>query len=229
MRKVALTIVTTPVFEKIVITAILLNAVTLGLETYPAVMTQYGSWLRMIDTGFILFFVCELLIKLFAYRTHFFRSGWNWFDLSIVTLTVLPALGITGLGNVSAFRALRLLRLLSVIPSFRRVLSGIMRALQDSVAVMCVLSVILFVYATVAVKLFGEHSPEYFGDLDTAFFTFFQIMTLDAWSEIVRPLMEVYPFAGLFVVSFIVVTVFILLSIMIGIASSAMNKVNDDS
>jgi voltage-gated sodium channel len=53
-------------------------------------------------------------------------------------------------------------------------------------------------------------------------------MTLDAWSDVVRPLMDVYWWAGPFFMSFIVVAVFILLSIIIGVASNAINHANDD-
>jgi voltage-gated sodium channel len=222
------TLVTRPWFERVIVSAIILNAITLALETYPAVMASYGSTLLFIDKVFIALFVTELILRLGAYRLSFFQSGWNWFDFTIVLVTLLPFLGIAALGNISALRAVRVLRLLSVVPSFRDVLSGIGRALAGSFAVMCVLSVILYVGAVLSVKFFRTASPEYFADLDNALFTLFQIMTLDAWSEIVRPLMAVYPWAGLFFIAFIVTTVFVLLSIIIGVASSAINQPESD-
>jgi len=210
-------------FEYIVILAIILNAITLGLETYPRVMNEYGGLLHYTDKSFIFFFVIELLIRITVKQSSFFKEGWNLFDFIIVVVSLLPLLGIPGLGNVSAFRALRLLRLLSIVPAFKRVLQGIGRALQGSFAVMCVLIVILYVFSVVSVKLFRDVSPIYFADLDTAFFTFFQIMTLDGWSDIVRPIMELYPLASLYFAIYIVMTVFVLLSILIGIASNAIH------
>jgi len=215
-------------FERVIITAIILNAITLALETYPAVMAAFGPALLVVDKGFIALFVTELVLRLYAFRGDFFRSGWNWFDFSVVTITLLPFLGISGLGNVSALRAVRILRLLSVVPAFRDVLSGIGRALAGSFAVMCVLSVILYVCAVLSVKFFRSAAPEYFADLDNALFTLFQIMTLDGWSETVRPLMALYPWAGLFFIAFIVTTVFVLLSIIIGVASTAINQPESD-
>lgn len=220
--------ITHPWFERVVLSVIVLNAVTLGLETYPAVMEQHGSLLLRFDLLFVIFFVIELTLRLSVFRHAFFKSGWNCFDFVIVLLTLLPFLGISGLGNLSAFRALRLLRVLSIIPAFKRVLSGIGRALAGSLAVMSVLTILLYVYAVIAVKLFRDASPERFADLDTAFFTFFQIMTLDAWSDIVRPIMDMYWWAGLFFMSFIITAVFILLSIIIGVASNAMQHTADD-
>jgi voltage-gated sodium channel len=220
--------VTRPWFERVIVAAIILNAITLALETYPGVMSSYGPTLFIVDKLFIMLFVTELVLRIGAFRLQFFRSGWNWFDFSVVAVTLLPFLGITGLGNVSALRAVRILRLLSVVPAFRDVLSGIGRALAGSFAVMCVLSVILYVCAVLSVKFFRTAAPEYFADLDNALFTLFQIMTLDGWSEIVRPLMTLYLWAGLFFIAFIVTTVFVLLSIIIGVASSAINQPESD-
>lgn len=215
-------------FERTVVLVIILNAITLGLETYPGIMSEYEGFLRYADRGFIFFFVTELLIRITIKQKSFFKEGWNIFDFSIVTVSILPLLGMTGLGNISAFRALRLLRLLSVVPSFRRILRGIGRALQGSFAVMCVLLVILYVFSVVSVKLFRDVSPFYFTDLGTAFFTFFQIMTLDGWSDIVRPIMQLYPLSSLYFAAYIIVTVFILLSIIIGIASNAIGQSEDE-
>ena len=222
-------IVTHSWFEKVVIGIIVLNAITLGLETYPNIMASYGPVLLRLDLFFVVFFIVELSLRLWVYKRAFWHDGWNWFDAAVVLLTLLPFLGIAGLGNVSAFRAVRLLRVLSIIPAFKRVLRGIGRALSGSLAVMAVLGVILYVYAVVSVKLFRDASPDRFADLDTAFFTYFQIMTLDAWSDIVRPIMEIHWWAGLFFMSFIVTAVFILLSIIIGVASNAISHADDNN
>lgn len=216
-------IVNHPWFERTVLVAILLNAITLGLETYPAIMQSYGTLLLRLDLFFVGFFVAELMLRLLVYRRAFWHDGWNWFDAGVVSITSLPFLGIAGLGNVSAFRAIRLLRVLSIVPACRRVLRGIGHALVGSVAVMLVLTVILYVFAVISVKLFREVSPDHFTDLDTAFFTYFQIMTLDAWSDIVRPIMAAHWWAGPIFIGFIVTAVFILLSIIIGVASNAVN------
>ena len=49
-----------------------------------------------------------------------------------------------------------------------------------------------------------------FGSIGASLYSLFQIMTLEAWSDgIVRPLMEIYPFAWMFFVPFILITSFI--------------------
>jgi voltage-gated sodium channel len=56
-----------------------------------------------------------------------------------------------------------------------------------------------------------------------SFYTLFQVMTLESWSMgIVRPVMEVYPYAWLFFIPFILATSFTALNLFIGVVVSAM-------
>lgn len=221
IRQRVATIIQSTWFERTVIIAIILNAIVLGAETYTAVRYTYSDLLLWLDVGFLVFFITEIGLRIFAERWRFFAGGWNWFDFIIVVVSLLPFLG-----NLSALRALRILRalrLLSTVPMFRRVLSGILLAMKNSVPVAVVLGVIMYIYGVMSSKLFGATDPTHFADLDNALLTLFQIMTLDSWNAVVRPLIEVHWWAGLFFVSFVLVAVFVLLSIVIGIASEAMN------
>ena len=59
-------------------------------------------------------------------------------------------------------------------------------------------------------------------------YSLFQIMTLESWSMgIVRPVMEVYPYAWLFFIPFITVTTFTVLNLFIGIVVDAMATVKE--
>lgn len=211
-----------PLFERVVIGVIVLNALVLGIETFPEVMKRHSSMLEIIDQLFVAFFVAELALRIYAQRLAFFhwKEGWNWFDFLIVSVTLLPFAG-----NVSALRALRILRalrLVSAVPSFRQVVNGIGRAVAGFASVLGVLVLIHYVAAVMGSKLFGEKFPDTFGDLFTSLFTLFQVMTLDAWSDVARPVIETYPWSWMFFVGFIAITVFLLLSIIVGIAANAM-------
>ena len=55
----------------------------------------------------------------------------------------------------------------------------------------------------------------------------FQIMTLEGWSMgIVRPVMEVHPWAWAFFVPFIIIATFTILNLFIGIIVSTMQELN---
>jgi voltage-gated sodium channel len=80
-----------------------------------------------------------------------------------------------------------------------------------------------------ATKLFGEAFPEWFGDLARSLYSLFQIMTLESWSMgIVRPVMDVYPYAWAFFVPFILLTSFIVLNLFIGVIVNAMSEATDE-
>ncbi len=76
-----------------------------------------------------------------------------------------------------------------------------------------------------ATKLFGASFPQWFGSLTATAFTLFQIMTLEGWSgEIVRPIMEVYPYAWAFFLPFILITTFAVLNLVVGLIVNSMQE-----
>lgn len=224
MRESVRTLIEHSLFDRIVVGAITLNALILGIETFPSVMQSYGYHLHLIDLAFIAFFVVELALRIYVHRLDFFhyREGWNWFDFGIVALTLMPFVG--NVSALRAFRILRALRLLSTVPALRKVITGILRAINGFAAVLAVLLVVNYVAAVMASKMFGEAFPDRFGNVFTSLYSLFQIMTLDDWTGLANPVIEKYPFATMFFIGFICVTVFLLLSIIVGISANAMHS-----
>ena len=204
---------------------ILLNAVTLGLETSATAMERFGGILKLVDMVILLIFTAEIALKIYVYRADFFRSGWNIFDFLIVAIAWLPA--TNGLSILRALRILRVLRLLSVVPQMRRVIGAIGHAIPGMISVIGVHILLFYISAVLATKLFGQHPDpnmqEWFGTIGASAYTLFQIMTLESWSMgVVRPTMELFPYAWVFFVPFIIVTSFAVLNLFIGIIVDAM-------
>ncbi|TIP76063.1 MAG: ion transporter, partial [Mesorhizobium sp.] len=109
-------------FDLAIMVLILINAVTLGLETSPDAIAAFGPLLTAIDRAILGVFVVELAIRLVVYRTRFFRDPWRIFDLFVVGFALIPATG--SLSVLRALRILRVLRLISIVPSLRRVVTG---------------------------------------------------------------------------------------------------------
>ncbi|CAM5294731.1 ion transporter [Thauera mechernichensis] len=209
-------------FQNFIIAVIVINAITLGLETSPTVMAAAGSALVMLDRVALAIFVLEIVLKLVVYRHNFFRSGWNVFDFLIVGVTLLPV--GEGVSVLRALRILRALRLISVVPSMRKVVNALLRAIPGMSSVLTLLLLVFYVAAVMATKLFATDFPEWFGSIGASFYTLFQVMTLESWSMgIVRPVMEVHPLAWLFFVVFILTTTFAVLNLFIAIVVDAMN------
>ena len=215
-------------FSATITAVIIINAITLGLETSPRAMAAIGSWLHAIDTIALWIFTLELGLKLTAWRTRFFRDGWNLFDLAIVAIAWLPAAG--PLAVLRALRIMRILRLLSIVPQMRTVVGALFRALPGMGSIVAVLLLVYYVSAVMATKLFAAAFPELFGSIGASMFSLFQIMTLESWSMgIVRPVMEVYPHAWLFFVPFIVVTSFTVLNLFIALIVNSMQTLQSRS
>lgn len=217
-----------PFVTRFLITVILINAVTLGLETSPFVMDRVGGLVLAIDTICLSIFVAELAARFYALGLRFFRSGWNVFDFVIVGISLLPATG--GFSVLRALRVLRVLRVVSVTPSLRRVVDGLGRALPGMGSVFLLISIIYYIAAVMATKLFASGFPEWFGSLGASAYSLFQIMTLESWSMgIVRPVMEVYPYAWAFFVPFILMTTFAVMNLIVGLIVNSMQEAaNED-
>ncbi|RKQ72573.1 ion transporter [Oceanibaculum indicum] len=209
------------VFQNFIVGVIIVNAITLGLETSAVAMEMAGPVLIALDRLALSIFVAEIVLKLIVYRLRFFRDAWNVFDFLVVGVTLMPA--GEGVSVLRSLRILRVLRLISVVPSLRKVVHALLRAIPGMGSVVALLSLVFYVAAVMATKLFGASFPDWFGTIGASTYTLFQVMTLESWSMgIVRPVMEVYPYAWIFFVLFILLTTFAVLNLFIAIIVDAM-------
>jgi voltage-gated sodium channel len=90
--------------------------------------------------------------------------------------------------------------------------------------VLLLMCVFLYTSAVLAVNLFGEKFPQWFGTLGGSLFSLFQILTLEGWADMAREVMAVYPWAPLFFIPFIIIATFTVLNLFIGIIVSTMQE-----
>ncbi len=207
--------------ERFITALILINAVTLGLETSATAMQHIGPLLLAFDFVVIIIFVIEIALRIAVHRLSFFRDPWNVFDFIVVAIAIVPA--TEGFQVLRALRVLRVLRMIAVVPSLRRVVGALVAALPGMGSIFLLLGLIFYVFSVMATKLFGQSFPDWFGTIGASAYSLFQIMTLESWSMgIVRPVMEVYPYAWAFFVPFIMCATFIALNLFIGVIVSAL-------
>ncbi len=213
-------------FQRTVIALILVNAVTLGLETSDSIMEGWGGILLAADAVLLWLFTAEIALRIYAFRGRFFRDAWGIFDLLVVLIAWMPASG--PLSVLRALRVLRVLRLISVVPSLRNVVEAMLKALPGMGSIVLLMALIFYVFAVMATKLYGGVMEEEFGDLGASFFTLFQLMTLDDWANIVKPAMEAQPLAWLFFMPFIVISTFVVLNLFIGVIVESIQTLRDE-
>ena len=214
-------------FQRAITAIIVVNAITLGLETSQWAMSHFGALLKTLDKMILAIFVAELLTKLVVYRTRFHRDPWNLFDAFVVGVALIPTTG--GLSVLRALRVLRVLRLVSSVASMRRVVDALLRVIPGMGSIIALLGLVYYVFSVMATKLFGATFPQFFGTIGESAYSLFQIMTLESWSMgIVRPVMEMHPLAWAFFVPFILLTSFTVLNLFIGIIVDAMQTEHAD-
>jgi voltage-gated sodium channel len=210
-----------PAVRHTITAVIVFNALLLGMETSDQLMARYGALIKTLDTISLSIFVAELAAKIFAQGWRFFTRGWNLFDFVIVGVSLVP--GAQTLSVLRALRILRVLRVISAAPRLRRVVEGFLTALPGMASVFMLMGLIFYIGAVMATNLFGDQFPEWFGTLGLSAYSLFQIMTLESWSMgIVRPVMEIYPYAWVFFVPFIMVTTFAVVNLIVGLIVNSM-------
>ena len=211
--------------QNVVIALILINAVLLGMETSPRIMASWGKLITTLDHAILTVFVVEIASLLFARSWRFFKDPWSVFDFVVVGIALIPASGPFAV--LRSLRVLRVLRLISKIPSIRKVVGALLGALPGMASVFGLVMILFYVNAVIATKLFGQDFPELFGNLGMSFFTLFQVMTLEAWAGgVARPIMEVYPYAWIFFILFILTATFTVLNLFVAVIVNSLNAIH---
>jgi voltage-gated sodium channel len=212
--------------KNVILILIIMNAITLGLETNAAVMSCCGKFLIVLDKLFLMIFVMEITLRIIAYGLRFFKDPWSIFDFVVVAVALVP-----NSGAFSVFRSLRVLRvmrLFTMVPSMRRVIGALVSAVPGLLSIAFVLIIIYYVFAVIATKLFGSAFPEWFGSIGHSLYTLFQVMTLESWSMgISRPVMTTFPYAWLFFIPFVLVATFTMLNLFIAVIVNAMQNYSE--
>ncbi|MDQ4031904.1 MAG: ion transporter [Actinomycetota bacterium] len=209
-------------FQRFIVAVIVLNAVTLGVETSDRMVAEYGWLLHAVDRIALVIFVVELTLRLAAHGWHFFRDPWSVFDFVIVAIALIPTSGAFSV--LRALRILRVLRLVALVPSMRGVVTALLSAVPGMASIAALLGLLVYVAAVMATQLFGEGVPDRFGDLGSSLFTLFQVMTTDDWANVAREAMAVLPLAWIFFVVYLLVSTFAVLNLFIAVVVRAMEE-----
>ncbi len=215
-------------FQNLILTAIIGAGVTVGLETYPAVMEGYGQLLRTLDWGILYLFAVEILLKIIAHGNkpwEFFRNSWNVFDFVIVLVCFVP-LNSHFVAVLRLARILRVLRLVTVLPRLQVLVGALLRSIPSMGYVGMLLFIHFYIYAVIGTFIFGANDPGHFGTLGASLLTLFQVVTLEGWVDIMKMQLATSPGYGppLYFISFIVVGGMIILNLFIGVIMNSMQE-----
>ncbi|MFF5180494.1 ion transporter [Micromonospora sp. NPDC000316] len=212
-------------FEIVIVVVILANGIVLGLETYDE-LTSASTLLRSLETAFRAFFVVEIGIRLAAYGRRpqdFFRHGWNIFDFVVIAAIFIPGLhGDSALLRV--VRVARMLRLVRFSPGLRTIVSALWRSLPGVAGFLALAVVTLYVYGMAGWLIFGTTYPEEYGDIGRSLLTLFVLLSLETLPDLMAQGMALSPWTLVYYVSYVLITVNLLLNILIAVIVNSMEE-----
>ncbi|KAM4726218.1 voltage-dependent T-type calcium channel subunit alpha-1I-like [Anableps anableps] len=229
-------LVTGDIFNRIIISAIFLNILTMAVEHHdqPKMMTNV---LRICNLIFTALFVVEMILKLMALGLAYFQDRSNLFDFAIVIISLweLGAESNSRLSVIRAFRALRFGRLVHFLPYLQRQLMVLKRTIEEASMLCWLLFLMIFLFSIVGMRLFGckiesegpnesENDVEKidvrknFNTLMWSMVTVFEVLTLEDWNFVLYNAMaSTSAWAAVYFVVIIILGKNVILNILVGI------------
>ncbi|MFF5056081.1 ion transporter [Micromonospora sp. NPDC000663] len=212
-------------FEIVIVVAILANGVVLGLETYDGLIPANAA-LHGLEWLFRAVFVLEITIRLAAYGRRpqdFFRHGWNVFDFLVIAAIFVPGLhGDSALLRV--VRVARMVRLVRFSPGLRTIVSALWRSLPGVAGFLALAVVTLYVYGMAGWLIFGDRYPDEYGDIGRSLLTLFVLLSLETLPDLIEQGLAMSPWTLLYYVSYVIITVNLLLNILIAVIVNSMEE-----
>ncbi|EJF53420.1 Ion transport protein [Saprospira grandis DSM 2844] len=206
LQEFARSIIRTNLFNFSILGAIVINGLLIGIQTYE----WAPEWLHYVQLFILFVFFGEIWLR-WVGRTstkQFLSDGWNYFDIIILVLGVVPEVADIIMaseksGQNSVWATLRVLRVVQLTRSIRAVeemqvlVAVLVRSVRSLSYIAVLFFLIMYIYAIIGVSLFknpdyaeSDHlaltisNPDPYKDMGEAFFTLFRILTGEDWTDL---------------------------------------------
>lgn len=226
MRSKLQTLVHSDPFDYFMTSIIFINAILIGVE-----FTYNSSIISFIQSSCLVIFIIEIFLRWMGrYSVYeYVSNGWNWYDIIIVIVSLIPEDCFSNAEMVSALRILRVFRVLRVfkaIPSMRLMARVLITSIKSLFQATFFLLIFMYMYALIGVILFeGEtvvsassgKDIDPYGSIGEAFFSLFRITTGEDWTDLRYNLMHKNAWlVNIYHVSWMILSSFLLLNIIVG-------------
>lgn len=191
--------------------------------------------LAKVEWIFVVIFSIELIINMYGnWFKYFWRKNWNIFDFVVV-----GGSWFFPLMSVRMARILRIIRVLRVSGRFQAVRTMIVtmsEAITAVLAISSILFLVMMIYAVLAFNTYGLDCKyrdqtkdgevmalqcEMFGDIGSSVLYMFHISTLEGWGDVL-PIVKAYWHAPFFFISYVIMTAFLMLNVVVAIVLDKM-------
>ena len=215
-------------FTFVVTLVIIINAILIGFE-----LSYTNIVISAIQNFCIFFFIVEIIIRWIGKdsASAYFRNGWNWFDIIVVGISLIPPNLFEEVEVVSALRVLRVFRvfrLLKALPNVGLMARVLFKSIGSLLQAIAFLLIFMYLYALIGVILFKgqiyvanieEVQIDPFGNVSEAFFSLFRVTTGEDWTDLRYDLIDASStnwLVNIYFVSWMILSAFLLVNIIIG-------------
>lgn len=211
-------------FQGAVIAIIILSALMIGAKTYniPPFAEQL---INFLDWAVTIFFLLEICVRFVVCenKKRFFTDGWNVFDTLVVVGSLIPLENADAVLVGRLLRVFRVLRLVSVVPELRFLINSLLKAIPRMGYIALLMFIIFYIYAAVGSLMFQGINEVLWGDVSISMLTLFRVATFEDWTDVMYETMAVHPISWIYYLTFIFLTAFVFLNMMVGAILEVMS------
>ncbi|MEN8718596.1 MAG: ion transporter [Sulfurovum sp.] len=217
-------------FSNLTTAIIIIYASILGFKTLDEVESNYGVFLLAADYFVTIYFVFELAIKMVSEKKflNFFKSGWNIFDFVIVVITLLPLESSNFAAIARLMRVFRILRLFTARPELKAIIDMLIKAIPSIIDIVILMFIIFYIYAIIGSFFFVDLPSGLWKDFLVSMLTLFRVLTFEDWTDVMYEAMEVYPWAWVYFVSFVIIAAFVFFNLFVAVIIGEMQKLQEE-
>jgi len=243
-------------FQTVIILTIVAAGVLVGIQTYGDSVAHLHDTLILLDHIILAIFTIEVFVKVLAEGNKpwkYFMDAWNIFDFLIVAVCYvaifMPSVDASFIAVLRLARILRVFKLVTAVPKLQLLVGALLKSIPSMGYVGILLLLLFYIYATMAVFIFGGNDPLHFGTLGKAMLSLFRVVTLEDWTDVMyinmfgcdHPIWGYGEECGCenpqafgwgsaaFFVSFVLIGTMIVLNLFIGVIMSSMDEAKADA
>ena len=237
-------------FQNFITAVIVFAGILVGVETYQEFAAEHHGILHFLDQIIIWIFVAEVVVKMGAEGTRFYRyfnDPWNVFDFLIVAACFMPV-EAQYVMVLRLARLLRVLKLVRALPKLQVLVGALLKSIPSMAYVGLLLMLLFYVYAVAATFMFGANDPVHFKTLPLSMLSLFRAVTLEDWTDLMYinrdgcanygydgmehlcTASEAYPVGSpILFVSIVLLGTMIILNLFIGVIMSGMEAAQEEN
>jgi len=217
-------------FNILTTSLIIVYSLLLGVRTYIGDNSSVFKLFSILDYAITIYFVFEIGLKIYTEnnKKDYFSDYWNIFDFIVVSISLIPLTLFDSVMIARLLRIFRALRLITINNKIKRIITALEGAIPSIVNIAILMFIIFYIYAIFGVQFFSNLESGLWDNISVSLLTLFRVLTFEDWTDVMYEAMEVYPYAWIYFVSFIIINAFVIFNLLIAVIVDEMSRLNNN-